>query len=293
MVTDCVRECRAIGFGRLSNSASEAACGFKAGVEELSDRISSFGGDLGDPAAESFDTETMLAGGKRSSLISGSSGIVSLDNGRAALPELTVEVGVVDLMLWDVVGLDAEDVEVEGRAFGGLIGVIREDAVVGLLGGAEAAPPNVVRLLLSVLGSGLGVRELVVPTVGVLTGRLFSSPCAGTPSSLPLPAGFLTDEVTGRVGGLLMVLPAVREDTALVREDVGDATVLEAVSLEDVVVLGFFGSSVGAFRRSILLSYTSRHRFRVYSLLVVVLVYVATAFTRANKVGTRECFKLD
>ena len=193
-------------------------------------------------------------------MISGSSGIVSLDTGRAALPELTVEAEVVDLMLWEVVGLDTEDADV--RAFGGLIGVMREEVVVGLLGGADAAAPNVERLVLSVLGSTLGAREVVVPTVGVLAGRLFSSPSVVAPSSPPLPTGFLTEEVTGRVGGLLMVLPAVREDNAPVRDAVGDATVLEAASRDEAVV-GFFASSVGGFRRSILFPFTSRHRLRV------------------------------
>lgn len=193
-------------------------------------------------------------------MISGSSGIVSLDTGRAALPELTVEAEVGDLMLWEVVGLDIEDADV--RAFDGLIGVMREEVVVGLLGGADAAAPNVERLVLSVLGSTLGAREVVVPTVGILAGRLFSSPSAVAPSSPPLPAGFLTDEVTGRVGGLLMVLPAVREDSAFVRDVVGDAAVLAAASREEAV-MGFFGSSVGGFRLSILFPFTSRHRLRV------------------------------
>jgi hypothetical protein len=40
----------------------------------------------------------MLAGGKGSALVSGSSGMVSLDNGRVALPELLVEAEVGDCM---------------------------------------------------------------------------------------------------------------------------------------------------------------------------------------------------
>jgi hypothetical protein len=166
--------------------------------------------------------------------------------------------------------LDVEVVEV--RAFGGLIGVIREDVVVGRLGGADAAAPRVVRLVLSVLGSGLDVREVAVPTVGVLAGRLFSSPSVVVPSSPPFPAVFLIAEVTGLVGGLLIVVPAVREDNALVREVVGDAVFLEVVPSLDEVVVVFFESSVGGFAGgfapgvvllSILLSRASRHRYCV------------------------------
>ena len=233
-------------------------------MEELRDRISSLGGDRG----KSETDEATLGGGRRRKFawVSGSSGIVSLDSGRVALPELLVEVG--DCMILEVTSLDVEVAEV--RAFGGLIGVIREAVVVGRFGGADAAAPRVVRLVLSVLGSGFDVREVAAPTVGVLAGRLFSSPSAVAPSAAPFPIGFLVEEVTGRVGGLLMVLPPVRVDSALVRDVVGDAVALAAVPGLVELVVAFFGSSVGSFaggfapgvvRLSILLLPGSRHRY--------------------------------
>lgn len=262
ILADCVRECRARALGRFSSSASEAACGLREGVEEFAVRISSFGGDRGD-SIDSLDPETMLAGGRSSGLLSSSSGIVSLDKGLVALPELLVDADVGDLILDEVVGLEVEVVDV--RVFEGLIGVMRDDvvAVVGRLGGADAALPKVVRRVLSVLGSVLDARELAVPKVDVLAGRLFSSPSAVAPSSLLLPAGFLTDEVVGLVGGLEMVLPDVREDSVLVRPVVGVVAVLEEVlSLEDAVV-GFLESSVvgfaGAFAPVVLLSILRLH----------------------------------
>jgi hypothetical protein len=68
-------------------------------VEELRDRISSFGGDRGESTTESFEAEAMLGGGRCSALVSGSSGIVSLDKGLAALPELLVEAEVGDCVV--------------------------------------------------------------------------------------------------------------------------------------------------------------------------------------------------
>jgi hypothetical protein len=68
-----------------------------------------------------------------------------------------------------------------------------------------------------------------------------------------------------------MVVPAVRDDSALVREVVGDAVFLEVVPSLDEVVVVFFGSSVGGFAGglapgivllSILLWRASRHRYR-------------------------------
>ena len=146
-----------------------------------------------------------------------------------------------DFKLEDVVGLDVWVVDV--RVLDGLIGVIREDVVVvGRFGGADAAVPNVVRRALSALGSVLAVREVAVPIVDVLVGGLFSSP-----SSPLFPAGFLAEDVTGLVGGLLIVLPAVREDSALGRDVVGDATFREAVPSRDELAVGFLGSSVAGF----------------------------------------------
>lgn len=286
----------------MSNSASEAACGFKLGVEELRDLISNFGGDRGESTAETWEVDTILAAGRSSGLFSGSSGMVSRESGRVTLPELLVDAEVGDFKLVDVAGLEIEVVVV--RAFDGLMGVMREDVVVvGFFGGADAVPPKVVRLDVSALGCVLAVRKLVAPTVKVLAGRLFSLPSAIVPSSLPLPAAFLTEEVTGLVGGLLMVLPAVRDDSALVREVVGDEGVLAAVlSLEEAVV-AFFGSSVGGFAGglapvpvllSILLSRGLHHRCGDQSSFVrVVVMYkqlcrVRTTCRRVNGVTGRS-----
>jgi hypothetical protein len=237
-------------------------------VDELPDRISSFGGDRGDSMIEPAEPEMILGAGMSSGLLSYSSGIVSLDKGRAALPELWVEAEVGDFRLDDVVGLDVLVADVRG--LDGLIGVIREEVVVvGRFGGADAALPNVVRLDLSAFASVLAVRETLVPRVEVLAGRLFSSPSAAAPSSPLFPAGFLVEEVVGLVGGLFIVLPAVREDSALVRDVVDEATFLDAVPSLDEVVSVFLESSVeglaGGFapvvvRLSIWYAIAARHR---------------------------------
>ena len=148
---------------------------------------------------------------------------------------------------------------------------MREDVVEdGRFGGTEAAAPSVVLLVLSVLGSAFGVRDVFVPMVDVRGGRLFSSP-----SSLLFPAGFRDDEGTGRVGGLLIVLPVVREDNAAVLLPVGDAGVLVPVLNLDEAVVGFFESSSAGFaggfppgvvRRSMFSHYTSAHQSRAVAL---------------------------
>ena len=213
-----------------------------------------------------MDEDTTLGAGCSSGLLSGSSGMVSFDNGLALLPELLVDSLVGDLMLREPVVLGAVAVGV--RVFGGLIGVMREEVVDdGRLGAAEAAPPNVVRLVLSVLGSGFGVRETPAPTVDLLEGRLFSSPSPAATFSLLLPTGLRTDEVGGRVGGLLIVLPGARDDNALVLLIVGDAGVLLVVAGLEEAVVRFFESSVeglaGGFAPvGVRLSMSSRPKFR-------------------------------
>lgn len=184
--------------------------------------------------------------------ISGSSGIVSLDNGRLAL---LLESLFGDFAL--VAPVAREVGVVEARLLVGLAVFVREERVEGRLAGAvEDAPPTVVRLVLSELGSVRAVLELVVvpPRVVVLDeGRLFSSAAAAVASSL-LPAGLRVEEVVdGRVGGLLIVLPEVREDRVLARavevEVEGEAGLREAVLVREEVVDGFFVSSAfaGAF----------------------------------------------
>lgn len=154
---------------------------------------------------------------------------------------------VGDLMSRVVLGLE-DDVDV--RDFDGLIGVVR-DVVDGRLGGAAATdPPNVVRRVLSAVLSGLDVREVLPPTVDVRDdGLLFSTPSFAIVSVLLVPAGLRTDEVTGRVGGLLMVLPDVRDASVLGRVGVDGVGVL-VLETGFVVVVdgGFLDSSVESGR---------------------------------------------
>ena len=175
----------------------------------------------------------------------GSSGIVSLESGLAELAGLLVDSLAGDLTPREVGVLDLEPETI--GVFRGLVGVAREDVVGGLLGGKEAVPPKVARLVLSVLGSGLDVRDALVPMVVVLGGRLYSSPSAEATeaaSSMPLPAGLRADEVTGRAGGLLTVLPDVRDANALGLLVAGDTGVLVFVVSLEAAVVGFFASSV-------------------------------------------------
>ena len=216
-------------------------------MEECNERISSFGGDRDGGIGLSVDIDAIFGGGSSSALLSGSSGIASFDSAVGLLPVLFVDSLVGDLMSRDVVGLEllAPDVAV----FRGLIGVIREDVDEGgLFGAVEATPPKVVLRVLSMLGSVLDVRELGVPIVEALGGRLFSSRSALVPSSLVLDGAFRSEEVTGRVGGLLIVLPAVRDANALVLLGVGDAGVLLLVLILEDEVVDFFVSSVAGLR---------------------------------------------
>lgn len=132
----------------------------------------------------------------------------------------------------------------------GLAVFVRDDeSVDGRLGGAEeAAPPNVVRLVLSKLGSVLAVLELVPPRVVVRDeGRLFSSPPAIDAPSPVLPIGLRAeDAAVGRVGGLLMVLPAVRDDNVLGREVEGEVGFREVVVGREEAADGFLVSSAFA-----------------------------------------------
>lgn len=195
---------------------------------------------------------------------SGSSGMVSLEKGLAALVVLLLESLLGDFAL--------------------AAGVVREVVVVGVLlllvglpalgrdeegpddrfGGADdAVLPRIVRLVLSAVGSVRAVLELVPPRVVVRDdGRLFSSPAADGTSSLLL-AGFRVAGVAeGRVGGLLMVLPEVREERVPARAVevlAGDVGVREVVPSREDVVDGFLVSSLfagvfapGVVRRSMM-----------------------------------------
>lgn len=187
---------------------------------------------------------------------SGSSGMVSRDIGRAALDVLLLVSPLGDLVVAAAVGRDVLDVGV--RLLVGLDAFVRdEDRVEGRFAGAAAVvPPSVVRLVLSELGSGRAVLELVPPRVVVLDeGRLFSSPVAVVDSS-PLPAGLRAEDVVGgRVGGLLIVLPEVRDDMVLWRAVEGDAGVRDVVLVREEVAEGFLASSAfaGAFAPGVVL----------------------------------------
>jgi len=133
---------------------------------------------------------------------------MSRRTGLAALPEL-----LVDSLVGDLTSLAFDGLEV--LVLIALSEPVRAD-IEGRFGGTEVPPlPNVVRLALSAPTSGLVVRGASVPVVGTLEGRLFSSPACDATVSTLLPAAFRADAVTGRVGGLLMVLPVVREAKVL------------------------------------------------------------------------------
>lgn len=242
----------------VSVSASEAACGFSTGVADFPDRISSFLGDEGEKGASRDRTLGAVL-----LVDSGSSAMVSLDTGRvvlaAALRDVTLSgdvaasIGVVDTVVPDEGrGWAVEDVAMRGRVevLGlavPLVALDRDESVVGLLGGAEAAllPPNVVRRVVvaafSVRDSGLAVLELKELVVGVvaLANRLFSS--FGAASLSDSVVVLRTVEDTGRVGGLVIVVPLARDDNALVRLVVeGDVVVREDGALSLSVTDSFF-----------------------------------------------------
>ncbi len=168
--------------------------------------------------------------------------MVSRESGLVVLAELLVDSVVGDLMFRDAVILEAVG---GARAFEGLVGVARDEVVHGRLGATEAAPPSGVLRDLSALESGLGGRALLVPKVDVpeVDGRLFSS--AGVPSLGAFPAGLRIEEGTGRVGGLLIVLPEVREANVLGLVGVEEVVGVRVLVLSlDVVVAGFGSSAV-------------------------------------------------
>lgn len=248
---DCERPWRELNFGLVSVSASDAACGFNIGVADFPERISSLRGDAGENGGSR--ERTLCALPLRDS---GSSGIVSLDKGRvvlAVLRDATLSGGVtssVDVV--DTVARDdgragsVEDVAGRGRVEGlaGVLAVLaRDDRVEGLLGGAEAAVllPNVVRRVVAAVFSrldpGLAVLELKEEAVGVLAldKRLFSSLDAASSAgfAVVVVVGFRTAEETGRVGGLVMVVPFARAERALVRLAVG----VDSRSVTDILFL--------------------------------------------------------
>lgn len=166
----------------------------------------------------------------------------SRESGLAVLAKLPVDSVMGGVKFRDVVSLEAVG---GARAFEGLVGVARDEDVNGRLGATDAAPPSVVLRDLSALESGLGGRTLLVPKVDVreTEGRLFSS--VGAPSSAAFAAGLRTEEGTGRVGGLLMVLPEVREANVLGLVGVEEVAGVRALVLSlDVFVVGFLGSSL-------------------------------------------------
>lgn len=240
----------------VSVSASEAACGFSTGVANFPERISSFRGDAGENGAS---RERMLCAVLL--VESGSSGMVSLDSGRAvpaaerdvALSgEVALSVGAVVVAARDEGRVEAvEDVAGRGRVdvVGLAVAPVRDDSVEGRLGAAEAVvlPPKVVRrvvvAVLSVADSGFVVLELRELVVGVLAldRRLFSS--LDAPSSVDFVVVLRAREDTGRVGGFVMVVPLARDDKALVRLAEGDVVDLDDGALSRSVTEGLFLAS--------------------------------------------------
>ena len=125
------------------------------------------------------------------------------------------------------------------------------DIIAGRLAAPEVViTPIVVRRDFSCAASGRLTRELAVPVVDILEGLLFSmSPVVvvvvvvvGPPCSLPLMPDFLPGR-TGRVGGLLMLVPVVRTVIALMRAGVGVTDGLVAMGMGcEAVVATFFAS---------------------------------------------------
>lgn len=183
--------------------------------------------------------------------VSGSSGIVSRDNG--LLPPLRTDSG--DLTVGSLSPATEAAFDEAGL---GVVGVVRDLAVlVVVLGlvvvldgrfaavvGVEVAPPIVVLLLLSTAVSVLAVRE-VEEVVGVCVRdrRRLSGVSAALPSSVVLRA----DEAVGRVAadGAFAAVVEVREDRVLDLAVDGDEAGLAVDELSrDEAVAGFFLSSV-------------------------------------------------
>lgn len=171
-----------------------------------------------------------------------------MDRGLAAPLELLDDAGDVGTPL--AAAPAGRAVAVVGLVLVGLAVLVRE-LIDGRFGGTDAAlAPIVVRLVFSWAESWRPIRELAVPMVDIRDGLLFSSRAPDAtvpPSSLPRAPGFLAAAaVTGRVGGLLMVLPDVRADSALVLPGVGATGALEVLA-RDEVVAGFLCSAACGF----------------------------------------------
>lgn len=161
-----------------------------------------------------------------------------------ALPPLLTDFGEAGDLAWLAAEL-GRPLAFEARVAVELGVEVRVDTG-GRLGATEPAlPPEVVRRVLSwapeAALSGRAVLELAVAVAGAGAefrgGRLFSPPAPSLLVPAPaLVAGFRAEAVTGRVGGLLMVLPEVRWEMALGRLDVDDAGVLVVLGRE----AGFF-----------------------------------------------------
>lgn len=209
--TDCEREWREKGLGRISSSASETACGLRTGVEDF--KAAGSRGFVGEVGRASGDGSGALLGLlDRIGWISGSSGIVSV----GIVLEATLEVLVVDAAVGD------RTLRV-GAGFGGgpmedlvLVGLaVLARVVIGGRFGATVVGPIVVLRDLSAVPSGL---DVTVPVVDILLGRRFSIPSPDvteSTSDATLAAGFFADAI-GLVGGLLiMLLPGVLDASAL------------------------------------------------------------------------------
>jgi hypothetical protein len=189
----------------------------------------------------------------------------------------------VVLALVDVVGV---------LVFGGLIGVMREEVVaVGRLGGAEDVAPKVVRRPFSVAVSERVERVLLDAPKAVVReeGRLFSSPSV-------VEVGLRVEAVVGRVGGLEMVLPDVREAIVLVRVGVEvEVGVLLPALRRDVVEAGFFASSGRAGGRPPAVVRRSIAEFHVQTCFSIGFVvnwrnaYLHCGYSRCELYSLRVC----
>lgn len=210
------------------------------------------------------------------------------DSLRGALPELAMDSLDCDLRPCEDVGLPAADVsgvrDLVGLAVPGRV------EVNGRLGAAEAVvPPGAVLLVLSALASGRVVREAGGPTAAVLDGRSFSSPpraVLDAPSSALAP-GFLFELGTGRVGGLLIVLPLVRDVSVFGLLGVVAAGVREVVVFLAGAVPGFLGSS-GTARFSIVHSADPLAN-EVKTPETIAHVAVVCSLIRSIIVGGKQC----
>ena len=155
---DCALECPITRGFFISNSASEAACGFKGGVE----RISSLSGDL------CLSTDPSDGGGRGGRLIgssAGSSGIVSREIGRAMLALAEEVVEGVDSFLGT---LAAGDVDACGAV------TLEVPFVADIAGGDRAEVEDVglavgVRVVLGAMGFA-AVGRVGVETDGFAVG---------------------------------------------------------------------------------------------------------------------------